>query len=40
MVYYLPHEILPGDLIAGVRFNMQTSTCLNKAEAKAYEELV
>lgn len=40
MVNYLPHEILPGDLIAGARFNVQTSTCLNKAEAKAYEKLV
>ena len=29
MVRYLPHEILPGDLIAGGRFNLQASTCLN-----------
>ena len=40
MVNYLPHEILPGDLIAGARFNVQTSTCLNKAEAKVYEKWV
>ncbi|MBN1689816.1 MAG: hypothetical protein JW901_02205 [Dehalococcoidia bacterium] len=36
MVYYLPHEVLPGDLIAGGRFNVQTSKCFNKKEAKAY----
>ena len=40
MVNYLPQEILPGDLIAGARFNVQTSTCLNKKEAKAYLDIV
>ncbi len=40
MVNYMPHEILPGDLIAGARFNVQTSTCLNQAEAKQYEKWV
>ncbi|MBM3166913.1 MAG: hypothetical protein FJZ94_05675 [Chloroflexi bacterium] len=40
MVRYLPHEILPGDLIAGGRFNLQASTCLNKREAKRYRKLV
>lgn len=40
MVNYMPHEILPGDLIAGARFNVQTSTCLNKAEAKQYAKWV
>ena len=30
MVNYLPQEILPGDLIAGGRFNLQTSLCLTK----------
>jgi len=40
MVNYLPHEILPGDLIAGGRFNIQTSTCLTKGEAKDYGKLV
>jgi len=34
MVHYLPHEILPGDLIAGARFNTQTSMCLSKSEMK------
>jgi trans-4-hydroxy-L-proline dehydratase len=36
MVYYLPHEVLPGDLIAGGRFNIQTSKCFTEKEAKAY----
>ena len=36
MVYYLPHEVLPGDLIAGGRFNIQTSKCLTKQQYKAY----
>ena len=40
MVNYLPHEILPGDLIAGARFNIQASTCLTEAEAKQYVKLV
>lgn len=40
MVNYMPHEILPGDLIAGARFNVQTSTCLTKREAKEYSKLV
>ena len=40
MVNYLPQEILPGDLIAGGRFNVQTSTCLNKKEAKAYLDII
>ena len=40
MVNHVPQEIFPGDLIAGARFNMQTSTCLTKREAKAYSKLV
>ena len=40
MVHYLPHEILPGDLIAGARFNLQASTCLNENEAKQYRKMV
>ncbi len=40
MVKYLPQEILPGDLLAGGRFNVQTSLCLNKEEAKRWEKLV
>jgi len=30
MVNYVPQEILPGDLIAGARFNLQTSKCWTK----------
>jgi pyruvate-formate lyase len=40
MVEYLPKEILPGDLLAGARFNVLTSTCLNEKEARAYNKLV
>ena len=40
MVKYLPQEILPGDLIAGARFNIQTSTCLDEAQAKVYLETI
>ncbi|MDD5648225.1 MAG: pyruvate formate lyase family protein [Dehalococcoidia bacterium] len=40
MVYYLPHEVLPGDLIAGGRFNVQTSKCFNKKEAAEYSKAV
>jgi len=37
MVRYLPREILPGDLIAGGRFNIQTSLCLDEREQKAFD---
>lgn len=40
MVNYLPKEVLPGDLIAGARFNVVTSVCLNKKETREYENLV
>ncbi|MCX8125252.1 MAG: hypothetical protein N3F66_13975, partial [Spirochaetes bacterium] len=40
MVNYLPHEILLGDLIAGARFNIQTSMCLTKSEMKKRTKLV
>jgi formate C-acetyltransferase len=40
MVYYLPHEVLPHDLIAGGRFNIQTSKCFTEKEAKAYSKEV
>jgi pyruvate-formate lyase len=40
MVKYLPHEILPGDLLAGARFNIQTSTCFTESEAKQYASSV
>jgi trans-4-hydroxy-L-proline dehydratase len=40
MVRYLPQEILPGDLLAGARFNVQTSTCLTRKEARRRDRLV
>ncbi len=40
MVRYMPHEILPGDLIAGARFNLQTSMCLDKKQTTRYERLI
>ncbi|MCK5311606.1 MAG: hypothetical protein KAJ62_05825, partial [Desulfobacteraceae bacterium] len=40
MVNYLPHEILPGDLIVGARFNIQTSLCLNKEETRKWNKLI
>ncbi len=39
MVKYVPKEILPGDLIAGARFNVQTSMCLTRGERKTYDRL-
>jgi trans-4-hydroxy-L-proline dehydratase len=40
MVYYLPQEVHPGDLIAGGRFNIQTSKCFTEKEAKEYNKEV
>ena len=37
MVRYMPKEILPGDLLAGGRFNIQTSLCLDKREQQAFD---
>jgi formate C-acetyltransferase len=34
MVKHLPQEILPGDLLAGARFNILASRCWTKKEAK------
>jgi formate C-acetyltransferase len=36
----VPQEILPGDLIAGARFNVQTSMCLAEKEAAEWKSLV
>lgn len=36
MLNYLPQEILPGDLVAGGRFNILPSMCLNEQEGKEY----
>lgn len=40
IVHYLPKEILPGDLLAGARFNIQTSCCLTKKETQDRDKLV
>lgn len=40
MVNHLPKEILPGDLIAGGRFNLITSFCFNKQERKQFDKLI
>lgn len=40
IVKYNPKEILPGDLLAGARFNIMVSHCLNKQEAKEYDKLI
>ncbi|MGC9323573.1 MAG: pyruvate formate lyase family protein [Desulfomonilia bacterium] len=40
MVNYVPQELLPGDLIAGARFNVQTSMCWTKEEAKQRDALI
>jgi len=40
MVKYLPKEILPGDLLAGGRFNVMISHCLTEKETKEYDRLV
>jgi pyruvate-formate lyase len=40
MAHYLPQEILPGDLLAGARFNVMTSTCFNRKEARDYDRLL
>jgi len=36
MLNYLPQEILPGDLLAGARFNVMTSTCLDENQTRKY----
>ncbi len=40
MVNYVPQEVLPGDLICGARFNVQTSTCWTRKEAGERNRLV
>jgi formate C-acetyltransferase len=40
MVKYLPKEVLPGDLLAGARFNVMTSHCLTEKETAEYDKLV
>ena len=40
MVNYVPQEILPGDLLAGARFNILASRCWTKQEARERDRLV
>jgi len=40
MIRHLPREVLPGDLLAGGRFNIQTSACLTRAETRERDRLV
>ena len=40
MVNHLPREVLPGDLIAGGRFNVQTSLCLNQRETRERDRMI
>ena len=40
VVNHLPKEVLPGDLIAGSKFNIMTSMCWNKSEAKKRDSFV
>jgi formate C-acetyltransferase len=40
MVNYVPQELLPGDLIAGGRFNMMTSMCWTEQETKEVNRLI
>jgi pyruvate-formate lyase len=40
MLRYLPVEILPGDLLAGARFNIMTSACLTKKETQQRDKQV
>ena len=40
MMKYVPSEILPGDLIAGGRFNVQTSMCWTEEETKERDKLI
>ncbi len=36
IVNYVPQEILPGDLLAGARFNIQTSMCFTEEESRQW----
>ncbi|MDR1806224.1 MAG: hypothetical protein LBQ80_05610 [Clostridium sp.] len=38
MTEYVPQEVLPGDLLAGGRFNLMGSRCWNEEEAKCHAE--
>lgn len=40
IVDYVPQELLPGDLLAGGRFNLMTSMCLTRTEAAERSQLL
>jgi len=40
MVHYVPQEILPGDLLAGGRFNILASRCWNKKETRKRDRAI
>lgn len=40
VVNYLPQEILPGDLLAGARFNLMASRCWTEEEAKERDKYI
>lgn len=40
MVNHVPQEILPGDLLAGGRFNLRISRCLSEEETKERERII
>jgi len=40
MVDHVPQEVLPGDLLAGARFNILASRCWNEAEARERDRRV
>ncbi|MDP8223149.1 MAG: pyruvate formate lyase family protein [Candidatus Lernaella stagnicola] len=40
MLHHVPQEILPGELLAGARFNILTSQCLTENEHKERERLL
>ncbi len=40
MVDYLPKELLPGDLIAGGRFNVQSSLCLDRKQSREFDSMI
>ncbi len=40
IVNYVPQEMLPGDLLAGARFNIQTSLCFTKEESSEWLRMI
>jgi len=40
MVNHMPHDILPGDLLAGGKFNLRSSRCWTKEEAESRMKMI